>query len=92
MAVKQAGLEVINITGEIIKTLNVADLLHWCHHIAAKPLGTLMDLLHLGKFHINEEVEMALREWLRIQQSDSYGDGIFKPVLKGDNCCDMLRG
>jgi hypothetical protein len=51
-----------------------------------------MDLPHLGKFHINEEVETALREWLRIQQSGSYGDGIFKPVPRADNCINMLRG
>jgi hypothetical protein len=25
----------------------------------------------------NEEVEMAFRDWLKIQESDSYRDGIF---------------
>ena len=90
-AVKQAGLEVRKITREVIKTLNVADLLHWCHHTSAKRPGTLMDLPHLGKLHINEEVGMALRECLAIQQSGSYGDGILKPVPKADNCSNTLK-
>jgi hypothetical protein len=91
-AVKQAGLEVTKITREVITTLNVSDLLHWFHHMSAKPPGTLMDLPHLGKFRINEEVEMALREWLRIQECGSSGDGIFKTVPREDNCSNMLRG
>jgi hypothetical protein len=29
------------------------------------------------RFHSNEEVEMAVREWMRMQEPDFYRDGIF---------------
>jgi hypothetical protein len=30
------------------------------------------------RFHGNEGVEIAIREWLRLQSPDFYGDGIFE--------------
>jgi hypothetical protein len=35
-------------------------------------------LPHPGLFHSNGEVEVAIREWLHMQEADSYHDGIFK--------------
>jgi histone-lysine N-methyltransferase SETMAR len=47
---------------------------------------------HLGgrRFHSNGEVEMAVRERLRMQEPDLYLDGIFKLVPKSDKCIDVL--
>jgi len=36
-----------------------------------------MLLSHLSTFHNKEEVETALRDWLRMQQPGLYGDGNF---------------
>lgn len=36
-----------------------------------------MPLSHLSTFHNKEEVETALRDWLRTQQPGLYGDGNF---------------
>jgi hypothetical protein len=43
---------------------------------------------HLGghQFHSSEEVEMALCEWLQIQEPDFYCDRIFKPVPSYGKC------
>jgi hypothetical protein len=38
-------------------------------------------------FHNNEEVEMAFREWLRMQESDLYRGGFLKLIPKWD--CDQ---
>jgi hypothetical protein len=47
---------------------------------------------HLGgrRFHNNEEVEMAVGEWLRMQEPDFYRDGIFKLVPRWDKCISVL--
>jgi len=39
----------------------------------------------------DHQVEMAIREWLRIQQSEFYRDGIFKLVPIWD-MCDIVSG
>jgi hypothetical protein len=39
---------------------------------------------HRGAFHNNEEVEIAFREWLRMQKSYLYRDGILKLVRRWD--------
>jgi hypothetical protein len=43
------------------------------------------------RFHNNEEVEMAVGEWLRMQEPDFYRDGIFKLVPRWDKCINVLR-
>jgi hypothetical protein len=47
---------------------------------------------HLGgrRFHNNEEVEMAVREWLWMQEHDLYRNGIFKLVPRWDKCINVL--
>jgi hypothetical protein len=40
--------------------------------------STLMDLLHLGTFYNNEEVDLALCEWLRMKGPDLCSHGVFK--------------
>jgi hypothetical protein len=47
---------------------------------------------HLGgrRFHNNEEVEMAVGEWFRMQEPDFYRDGIFKLVPRWDKCTNVL--
>jgi hypothetical protein len=38
-----------------------------------------------GRLHEDEEVEMAVGDWLRMQEPDFYSDGIFKLVPRWDN-------
>jgi hypothetical protein len=47
---------------------------------------------HLGGrlFHNNEEVEIAVDEWLRMQKPNFYRDGIFKLVPRWDKCINVL--
>jgi hypothetical protein len=47
---------------------------------------------HFGgrRFHNNEEVEMALRDLLRMQEPYFYRDGIFKVVPKWDKFISVL--
>jgi hypothetical protein len=47
---------------------------------------------HFGgrRFHSNEEVEMVVRELLRMQQPDFYREGIFKLVPEWDKCINIL--
>jgi hypothetical protein len=47
---------------------------------------------HLGgrRFHDNKEVEMTVREWLRMHVIDSYRDIIFKLVISWDKCINVL--
>jgi hypothetical protein len=42
------------------------------------------------RFHSNEEVQMAVREWLRVQEPDFYSDGVFKLVPRWDKCISVL--
>jgi hypothetical protein len=52
--------------------------------------GALKQLLAGRQFHNNEEVEMAVNEWLCMQEPDFYRDGIFKLVPKWDKCISVL--
>jgi hypothetical protein len=52
--------------------------------------GPLKQHLKGRRFHSNEEVEMAVRKWLRVQQPGFYGDGIFKVVLRRDRFIILL--
>jgi hypothetical protein len=42
--------------------------------------GPLKQHLRGRRFHSEEEVEMAVRDWLRMQEPDFYRDGIVKLV------------
>lgn len=48
---------------------------------------------HLGghQFHGSEEVEIALCEWLQMQEPYSYRDRTFKPVPSYDKCIIALH-
>jgi hypothetical protein len=46
-------------------------------------------ILGISPISVNEQWEMALREWLRIQKPDFYDDGIFKLRPKRDKFIDM---
>jgi hypothetical protein len=48
---------------------------------------------HLGghQFHGSEEVEMALCEWLQMQEPYLYRNEIFKPVPSYDKCIIALH-
>jgi hypothetical protein len=41
--------------------------------------------------HGNEEVEVALREWLQMQGAVFKGDEIFELALRWDKCVAVLR-
>jgi hypothetical protein len=45
--------------------------------------------LESRRFHNKEEVETAVREWLRMQP-DFYRYGIFKPVPEWNKCINAL--
>jgi hypothetical protein len=42
------------------------------------------------QFHNNEKVEIAVGEWLRMQEPDFYRDGIFKLVPRSDKSINVL--
>jgi hypothetical protein len=42
------------------------------------------------RLHSHEEVELAVREWVRIKESDCYRDGIFKLVPRLGKCTNVL--
>jgi hypothetical protein len=42
------------------------------------------------RFHGNEEVEMAVREWLRMQEHYFFRVGTFKLVPRSDKCISLL--
>ena len=46
-------------------------------------------ILRISPISVNEEWEMAICEWLRIQKPDFYEDGIFKLRPKRDKFIDM---
>jgi hypothetical protein len=52
--------------------------------------GPLKEQLAGRRFHSNEEVEMAVSEWLGMQQPDFYRDGIFKLVPRWDRCIGVV--
>jgi hypothetical protein len=41
--------------------------------------------------HSNEEVEMAVREWLQMQGADFNGNEIFELALRWDKCVAVLK-
>jgi hypothetical protein len=41
--------------------------------------------------HSNEEVEVAVREWLQMQGADFNSDEIFEFALRWDKCVAVLR-
>jgi hypothetical protein len=43
-----------------------------------------------GRRFNDDEVEMAVRDWLGMQQPDFYRDGIFKLVPRCDKCISVL--
>ena len=43
------------------------------------------------RFDSNKGGEMAVREWLRLQNPDFYGGGIFELVPKWDKCTSVLE-
>jgi hypothetical protein len=47
---------------------------------------------HLGgrRLHSNEEVQVAVNEWLEMQEHNLYSDGIFKLVPGWDKCNNVL--
>jgi len=45
-----------------------------------------MHMSHAGTFHNNEEIEMAVREWLQMQDPDYCHDRIFNLVPYWDKC------
>jgi hypothetical protein len=49
-----------------VYSVNVAHLLQW-NNIIFKKTEDMDTLSHLGTLHSNEELEMAVREWLRIK-------------------------
>jgi hypothetical protein len=53
-------------------------------------IGPLKQQLGGRQLHSNGEVEMAVGEWLRVQEPDCYRDGIFKLVPKWDKCINVL--
>jgi len=44
--------------------------------------GPLQQCLECRRFHNNEEVQMAVGEWLRMQESDFHCDEILKLVKR----------
>jgi hypothetical protein len=42
------------------------------------------------RFLSSEEVEMAVSEWLRMQEPNFFGDGIFKLMPRWDKCITVL--
>jgi hypothetical protein len=41
--------------------------------------------------HSNEEEEMAVCEWLQMQQPDFYSDKVFELVASRDECVNVLE-
>ena len=55
-------------------------------------LGLLKEKVEGHRFHNNEEVEVAVREWLRMQERDLYHDRIFRLVPRYNSCISLLVG
>jgi hypothetical protein len=53
--------------------------------------GPLMQHLRRRRFHRNEEVETALREWLRMQKPHMQRDGVLNLVPRSDKGIDVLN-
>ena len=56
------------------------------HFVTDDTFGLLKHHLGGQQSHGSEEVEMALCEWLQMQQPDFYHDRIFKPVPSYNKC------
>ena len=68
----------------------------YCHaagsHLAInRLLGPLRRPTGNRRVHSNEEVEVALREWLQMQGADFKGDESFELALRWDKCVAVLR-
>jgi hypothetical protein len=46
--------------------------------------------LERRQFHSDEEVEMAVREWLRLQESTCYGNGVVTRAKVGKKCVNVF--
>jgi hypothetical protein len=42
------------------------------------------------QMHNSKELEIAVDEWLRMKESESYRNGMFEPVLCWAKCCNVL--
>jgi hypothetical protein len=64
-----------------------------CNHsaVGGTAFGSLKEHLPGRNFHSNEEVEIAIPEWLWVEDADFYIDGIFKLFLKWGKCISVLR-
>jgi hypothetical protein len=69
--------------------IKLAHSFHWIittnyHNYSAQSLGTAMLSSELGRCYINEEVKVAVCEWLWVQEPDLYHARIFKSVQEWD--------
>ena len=53
-------------------------------------LGLLEECVERHRFHNNEEEEVAVCGWLRMQDRDLYRDRIFKLVPRCNRCVSLL--
>jgi hypothetical protein len=53
-------------------------------------LGLLKEQVEGRRFHNNEEVEVAVCEWLQMQDCDLYHDRSFKLVPRFNRCVSLL--
>jgi hypothetical protein len=49
-----------------------------------------MRLFQLVTFHNNAEADMAVRKWLRMEESDLYRDNVFKLLPSWNKFIDVL--
>jgi hypothetical protein len=54
-------------------------------------LGLLTQNLGSHQFHNNEELEMAVGEWVQMHEPDLYCNGIFKLMPKCDKCINTFK-
>ena len=47
-------------------------------------------LFNLGISHSSEELQISVREWLQMQESDSYRDAYWKLVSRWQKCVIVL--
>lgn len=76
---------------EVVTTWNAA---HWSHLISItifqhNPQAQL-HVTYLGTFHNNEEMEVAVCEWLWVQELDFYHNRIYELALRRGKCINVL--
>jgi hypothetical protein len=68
--------------------------LHWraekSRFVTDDLFGPLKQRSGIGPFESNGKVGMAIREWLRMREPDSFREGIFKPRPKCDKWISVL--